>query len=228
MTVPTYDIGCVPKNSLTTVIFSAGNIIPENALAGCETLKSVTMPHGITEIKSGAFEGCSSLTSIALPFSVESIGEKAFYESGLTKIYLYDAVTSVGANAFGNCAALGEVRISSYIGEGLNVTAFSGCDNITTAELPTYALEANVISLKNVVDLTINNYALDENDVGVSLNVSFLAGADNLKNLTIGRGVTAISDLAGLNAEGIALKVDDNNPVFEVINNKIVLRNNEA
>ena len=219
VTLPAYDIACVPKDALATVEFSAGDTIPAEALKGCTTLTSVIMPYGIgiTAIGESAFEGCIKLTSVELPFEVTSIGEKAFFKSGLTAIYLYDTVTSVGANAFGYCADLKDIRVSSYIGEGLDKDAFKGCEAITTAELPTYAL--GYINLAKVESIIVNDYVY-----GATLNAIMLEGAENLKTLSIGRGVTAIVNGERFNTTGITLAVDENNETFELINGKIVLR----
>ena len=66
-------------------------VIPEyieangEQIAVKETIKSVTIPDGVTTIGSSAFEGCSSLTSIYIPDSVTTIGDYAFRDcSNLT------------------------------------------------------------------------------------------------------------------------------------------------
>ena len=237
VTLPAYDIACVPKNALKTVIFSGGDVIPQEALKECTTLTSVIIPNGVTAIEPSAFEGCiklasvtvpngvtsigaaafdrcKSLKTIEIPYEVTTIGEKAFFDSGLTAIYIYDSVTSVGEYAFGNCAVLKTVRISPYIKDGLNPNAFAGSNAITTAELPTYAL-AN-INLAKVITLTVNDY-----EYGATLDASLLKNAKSLKTLNIGRGVTTISNIEYLDKAGVTFTVDENNETFEVVGGKI-------
>ena len=66
-------------------------------IAGCKT---TTIPNSITSIGDYAFYG-SGLTSITIPNSVTSIGDRAFYGcTGLTSITIPNSVTSIGNGAF--------------------------------------------------------------------------------------------------------------------------------
>ena len=239
-TLPTYDVACVPKNALKTVIFTAGDVVPTEALRDCVTLVSVVIPEGVTAIEASAFEGCTklanvtvpngvtsigaaafagckSLKNIDIPYEVTTFGEKAFLGAGLTKIYIYDSVTAIGENAFGNCASLKEIRVSPYVGAGLDATAFAGCGAITTAELPTYALE--YINLAKVTTLTVNDYVY-----GATFDASILEEMKSLKTLNIGRGITYIENFECLNKNGVTFTVDENNESFEIVNGKIAYR----
>ena len=239
-TLPTYDIACVPKNALTTVVFTEGDVVPKEALRDCTTLTSVIIPDGVTAIEESAFEGCTKLASVTvpngvtsigtaafanckslktieIPYEVTTIGGKAFFGSGLTEIYIYDSVTSVGEDAFGNCTGLKTIRISPYVKDGLDANAFAGCNAITTVEAPTYAL-AN-LNLAKVVTLTVNDY-----EYGATLDASLLNNAKSLKTLNIGRGVTTISNIEYLDRTGVTFTVDENNESFEVVGGKIVKR----
>lgn len=63
-------------------------VIPENAFAGMENLRSVTIPETVTEIGEGAFQGCENIETLTLP-GVNSIGEGAFEGCGnLTSILI--------------------------------------------------------------------------------------------------------------------------------------------
>ena len=59
----------------------------------CISLKSVTIPEGVTEIVGYAFQGCSGLTFISLPASLEKIGEDAFGSSPLLEEVVINATT---------------------------------------------------------------------------------------------------------------------------------------
>lgn len=54
-------------------------IIPEYALAGWTSLKSVSIHNGVTEIGAQAFVGCTGLTELVIPDSASLIGKGAFY-----------------------------------------------------------------------------------------------------------------------------------------------------
>ncbi|MBQ7356956.1 MAG: leucine-rich repeat domain-containing protein [Clostridia bacterium] len=102
------------------------------AFAGRE-VTDITMPANITEIAANAFAGCASLEKLVIDDSVAVIGEKAFE----------------------NCTSLNNLTIHAGIGSGLAANAFDGCNGITVADLPSYALK--FINIGGEVDLTIND-----------------------------------------------------------------------
>lgn len=71
------------------------------AFADCKNLKSITFPKGLTSIGSGTFSGCSSLKSVTLPHGLKEIGFEAFYKcTGMKSITIPDSVTTIEYNAF--------------------------------------------------------------------------------------------------------------------------------
>lgn len=66
-------------------------------------LKEVILPDSIKYISGNAFSDCVSLEYIKLPESLIEIGEHAFYDSGLEKIYIYNNLTTIERDAFFNC-----------------------------------------------------------------------------------------------------------------------------
>lgn len=78
-----------------------------------ESITSVIVPDGVTEIGWGAFEGCTSLTSIDIPNSVTKIGHGAFKGcTSLTSIDIPDSVTEIGDGAFLRCTSLKKIVVS--------------------------------------------------------------------------------------------------------------------
>jgi uncharacterized repeat protein (TIGR02543 family) len=59
------------------------------------------LPSTLKKISNEAFEDCTSLYDIVIPSSVTTIGEFAFYRSGLTSIVIPGSVISIGEAAFG-------------------------------------------------------------------------------------------------------------------------------
>lgn len=83
----------------TTVI---GNYV----FAAHKALKNLTIPATLQKIGDGAFTECKTLTSISFPeeSALTSIGEKAFYYSGLTAVTLPSILKEIGNNAFQSTA----------------------------------------------------------------------------------------------------------------------------
>jgi len=53
------------------------------AFLHCESLKSVTIPYGVTFIGLAAFAGCTNLGSVKIPATVTEIGKTAFAGSDI-------------------------------------------------------------------------------------------------------------------------------------------------
>lgn len=91
------------KDSIETVVLGDGvTEIPINFANGCTKLKSVSLPDALTSVPANAFKGCSSLTEVGISENskLQSIGSNAFQNSGLTQIYIPKNVTSIGSGAF--------------------------------------------------------------------------------------------------------------------------------
>ena len=115
------------------------------AFSGCNSIGSVVVPgwkcgidfssvtnlmisEGVTSIESFAFSGCNGLTSVTIPSSVASIGERAFYGSGLKKLRLPESGERIGEWAFCRCDALetADLKHIRALGRG----AFELCESL--------------------------------------------------------------------------------------------------
>lgn len=89
-----------------------GAIIENEAFTFCKSLKSVTIPDGVTVINGGVFSDCTSLASVDMPDSVEYIGGSAFSNcSSLTSVDIPSNVATIYPGAFSSCTALLYVKI---------------------------------------------------------------------------------------------------------------------
>ena len=85
---------------LKKIRLSAGlTEIDEYTFFLCESLKSITIPEGVTHIGKGAFMGCS-LSRIVLPESLRSIGEEAFDGCDFKKVRIPKNIVEIGKDAF--------------------------------------------------------------------------------------------------------------------------------
>lgn len=84
----------------------------DNAISGDITIPSTLGGYPVTSIGDYAFY-CSGLTSIVIPNSITSIGEGAFCEcTSLASITIPDSVTSIGTETFFCCASLTSISVS--------------------------------------------------------------------------------------------------------------------
>ncbi len=106
------------------------------AFHGCDNLKDVTLPDGLTTIGDHAFFMCGSLTDIKIPNSVTMIDSYAFYAcKSLKNIAIPGSVTTIRDHAFVICDSLEGITIADGVKEiGLN--AFSGCSSLTSVTIP--------------------------------------------------------------------------------------------
>lgn len=126
-------------------------------LLGCQVLKSVIVPEGVTvlgpyvfswssleeiqlpstlkRIHSSAFQGCAFLEKIRLPEGLTHLGASAFERSGLRAIEIPGSVTYVGPYAFSYCTHLKKLTVHEGCKE-LSEGAFYRCWNLEDIQLP--------------------------------------------------------------------------------------------
>ncbi len=110
--------------------------IGEKAFYNCTALETITLPDSLTEIDDYAFYGCSSLESIALPDSMTDIGEYAFYNcSSLETIAIPDGIMEIGKYTFYYCSALKSVTLPDGLIE-IGDYAFYRCSSLESITLP--------------------------------------------------------------------------------------------
>ena len=88
----------------------------------------------------GVFEN-ANLKVFHVPHSetFEIIGDRAFKNSQLTRVYIFDSVTHIGAEAFAGCSLLTDIKLPDSIQE-IGQGAFAGCDSLASLVLPAGAV----------------------------------------------------------------------------------------
>lgn len=123
-------------SSLETVVLpSTLTTVGRNVFAGCSALETATLPATMTHIGEGMFRGCRSL-KLDLPATVTSVGEYAFYNSGVSG-RVTSALKEIGAYAFYGCTGLTSIEIAKEVTSVGDYT-FYGCTNAETLTFETY------------------------------------------------------------------------------------------
>lgn len=104
--------------------------LTEGAYVQDESLTSVTIPEGVTDIGEIAFYGCTNLREVVFPQSLRIIREEAFGETALTEVMLPPGLQSIEEKAFFSCESLNHIEVpgrETMIGSD----AFGCCDSLT-------------------------------------------------------------------------------------------------
>ena len=176
------------RNSITSVNISNGvTNIGLNAFQNCRGLTSVTIPNSVTSIGGSAFEGCTGLTSITIPNTVTSIGGSAFENcTGLTSVTIPNSVTTLHARAFKNCMGLTTITIPNNVFE-MYANVFEGCTGLTSAIIGNGVKEINGAFL-NCTGLTSVNFGSGLTSTGGS----DFKGCTSLTTITLPNNITSI------------------------------------
>ena len=117
----------------------------------------VTLATDIISIPEDAFYGDGYITSITLPSGVTSIGDNAFMDCANLTFINMSSVTTIGYRAFLNCSQLNSVDLSAAI--SIAGSAFYGCSAITSVNIPNVTTidEQTFRNCSNLTSVSIPN-----------------------------------------------------------------------
>jgi hypothetical protein len=104
------------------------SVINEEAFLHCLSLRRITIPHFVTEIRNNAFRGCSALRQVRFPDMLRFIGEGAFKDC----VMLHSAILPLNVrnildNAFAGCTGLTLVMTRAIHSTQHYDAVFPGC-----------------------------------------------------------------------------------------------------
>ena len=164
-----------PTDATSCVIHPDTKIIANNAFAGCEKLKSITIPgtikviptiafggctsletiiieEGVEIIRGGAFLDCHKLTSIVLPSSIKEC-EGVFSELyNIENVVLPSTWTTVPEGMFENCYSLKKIELPEGLTE-IGAGAFEGCKSLEEINFPSSLEIINRLAFKDCTAL---------------------------------------------------------------------------
>lgn len=104
---------------------------PEHQCDNCTNLCKVKLPANLVNLGTYTFQSCKNLTEIEIPESVTTIGRNAFYNTGLTRLYLPDEISIIPEKMCMNCYNLNEVRLPAKLNE-FKQMCFYSCNALNT------------------------------------------------------------------------------------------------
>lgn len=191
-----------PEYSSSALSIKSGTTkINANAISGCSSITSITIPNTVTTIGDNAFKE-TGITSITIPNSVSSIGKDVFANTkianvtfnaniktfgtwfeGITtlkSINIPSSVTAISSDAFNGCTALSNITFANannITSWGSNI--FNGCPATTNGD---FKIVGGCV-ITDVTDLTKKKYTLPAGIVYIAENV--FAGCNNAQYLDL-------------------------------------------
>lgn len=184
-------------SSLKNIRLSPKNkYIPSFAFDGCRALKKIDIPNGVVSIGNSAFYN-SGLKEIVLPESLEKIDTSAFANTGIREVYIPKFVTSIGQNAFGG-KIFNKVEVDE---ENPAYDSREDCNCIIDSNSNNLIIGSNSSIIPNGVK-RIHNQAfymsgikkIEIPDSVESIGVEAFSYADYLKKVLIPKSVTSFED----------------------------------
>lgn len=186
--------------------------IGEAAFAGCESLTSIDIPAGVTEIPYACFSQCDELETVGLEEGIASIGEDAFgYCSKLKGFDIPASVRMIGSRAFISDGSITYAVIPEGV-TGIDESTFANCYSLEYVSLPDSLISIGVWAFQGhgIYGSAIHDLYIPENVETIDER-AFL---DCSSELTLYSANQAVSDFAS--AHGISFVEADRRQYEEI------------
>jgi hypothetical protein len=143
----TYTQGVPSEITIPSSIYGKSvTSVAENALKGCTTITSLTIPNSVTSIGASAFENCISLESIVMPAKIYTARDDMFKGcTSLKDVTLPSKLKILGANMFNGCTSLESIVLPEGV-TTIKYGAFRECSSLKNVNIP-----SGVTAIKNYV-----------------------------------------------------------------------------
>ena len=164
-----------------------------------DSIKTVNIENGATNIQAIAFTDCQNLTSVSLPNSLTSIGSRAFWEcQALTDLTIPDSITNIGTEVFVACTSLASVTLPNGL-TNIPDGCFKSCSQLSNLTIP-----GTVTSIGNEAFfgcLSLTSITIPDSVTSIGLNTFF--NCCGLTSITLPRYLTAIGASAFYGCTGL-------------------------
>lgn len=135
-----YNLPFLQKVTIEDGVTEIGN----NAFKSCGMLQEVNFPATtLRKIGYNAFWGCNELKSLYLPDGLTAIDYSAFWGcSGLTSIHMPSSLTNIAQNAFWGCSTVSSMNVKSQTPPSLGNNALYGIPRSAILYVPETSMQA--------------------------------------------------------------------------------------
>ncbi|MDE6638253.1 MAG: leucine-rich repeat domain-containing protein [Muribaculaceae bacterium] len=166
--------------NLETIVVPEGVELSVNSFNGCEKLKNIRLPEGMTYIPAGCFSGTAITDLSFLPSTIETVGTID-----------HNLAISLAPGVFGNCLQLKNVTLPvsvKYIG----TNTFSDCTNLSHVTLH----EGIVLIGRGTFSRCTSLESVTIPSTVTTLGSNLFARDTNLKSVTMPDGISFIGKSA--------------------------------
>lgn len=126
----------VSGNELEDLVVPANiTTIQPGTFYGCESLKTIQLHNGISEISPYLFKGCTGLTNLTIPGHIKKIGYDAFANcTELKNVTIEEGVVELGGQVFLNDSNMVTISIPKSVGT-IGSYAFYRCNSLNAVHI---------------------------------------------------------------------------------------------
>lgn len=125
----------VDYDSMDTFLGRQTSITSQTVFVDGQEITDLVIPEGITSLCADFLNNCKSLRSVTLPLSIKEIRNSAFYScENLEKVIFPEGLQTIGSEAFRFCGSLKEVTLPTTL-ESIGEDAFAST-GISEANIP--------------------------------------------------------------------------------------------
>ena len=184
-------------SSIKTVNITDATRIPGGAFANCSYITKIVLNDGITSIGEYAFYD-SGIKDFAIPESVSSIGQYSFYScTGLIEMFVPNTVTEIPKYSFYGCSNISRLVLSRHT-KSIGDYAFYGCSGFTSLVIPDETESIGSYAFNNCSKID----AINIPDSVITLGSYAFGGCSSAKSLYISSNLKTIPTYAFQNCAG--------------------------
>lgn len=176
-------------NNLITVNYNGSitGTVADYTFRDCTSLAYFNIGDNVTVIPAGLMKEVNTVKEVIIPEGITSIGDYAFYKTGMESITIPASVTSIGTGVFNGNTALKTVSFENNV---IGNYMFFGCKGLESVVIPETITSIGEYAFNNCTSLT--NITFENSVIGAYM----FQGCTGLTEVHIPASITIIYDSA--------------------------------